>query len=256
VSSGVGVLLDPAARRDGLLVAFCDRRGGVGSWPYDSLNLGARVGDDGAAVTENRRRAARACGFDVGALRLSRQVHGAKVIEVSPLFSPHQVAVGATTCTENSGSPVVVGEADGLLARHSGPVLGILTADCAAVVVAGRSGVALLHAGWRGLAAGVVAAGVAEVGGAHKAWVGPAIKACCYEVGAEVVDAFGRAGLPVADASHVDIPNAAAAALVASGVSEVACAEVCTACSPDYFSHRRDGVTGRQGAFAALLEPN
>jgi copper oxidase (laccase) domain-containing protein len=83
-------------------------------------------------------------------------------------------------------------------------------------------------------------------------WVGPSIRSCCYEVGPEVIDAFTAAGLPVADAGHVDIPEAAAAALRACGARDVAVSEVCTGCDPRWFSHRRDGTTGRNGAFAAL----
>lgn len=234
-AGGVGLLTDPGARSAGLLVAFTDRRGGVGSPPYDTLNLGGRVGDSDADVATNRQRAAAAAGFDPDRLALARQVHEAHVIEVE---------------ADDAG---VLGEGDGLLTRRAGPVLSILTADCAPVVVAGDSGIAVLHAGWRGLVAGVVEEGVRALGDVHSAWVGPCIHACCYEVGPEVVAAFKERDLPVADERHVDPAVAALVLLERAGVENVAVAEECTHHNTEYFSYRRDGVTGRQGAFAAIL---
>lgn len=232
---GVTTLTDPPARASGFLVAFTDRRGGVSAAPYDTLNLAARVGDDRADVEENRRRAADAVGFDPGHLVLARQVHGADVIEVA------------------EGDAGVVGEADGLIARGPGAVLSILTADCAPVVVAADEGIAVLHGGWRGLVAGVIDKGIAALGGALCAWVGPCIHACCYEVGPEVVAAFEAHDLPIADADHVDPAAAARVLLERAGVRSVVVSDECTHCNRDYFSYRRDGVTGRQGAFAALV---
>jgi polyphenol oxidase len=234
--SGVRLLVDPSAGQTGVMVAFTDRVGGVSGAPYDSLNLALRVGDDRDAVLENRGRAAAAAHFDTDALALARQVHGADVIEVAP------------------GSSGVVGEADGLIARAPGVVIGILTADCAPVLLHGDEGVAVLHAGWRGLVAGVVEEGIRALGGARRAWGGPAIRACCYEVGPEVVDAFEARGLPVSRRDRVEPATAAAAALRSAGVSSITVSEVCTSCDERYYSYRRDGVTGRQGAFIALLE--
>lgn len=132
-------------------------------------------------------------------------------------------------------------------------MLGILSADCAAVAIAGDRGLALVHAGWRGLAGGVIAKGVAAAGRVWGAWVGPAIRSCCYEVGTEVVEAFTSARLPVADRAHVDVSAAAVAALRDAKVDNLAAVEECTCCTGSYFSYRRDGTTGRQGAFAARL---
>ncbi len=235
VKAGVGILSDEGARARGLLVAFTNRTGGVSAGPYDSLNLAARGGDDPDVVEQNRARAARAVGFDAPQLALCRQVHGTDVKELTK---------------DETG---VVGEADALVVREPGPVAGILTADCAAVVVWGEGGAAVLHGGWRGLAAGVIEIGAQAVV-AHTAYIGPCIRACCYEVGPEVVDAFRTAGLPVADERHVDPGAAAEAALRRAGVTNIADSAVCTGCGPSYFSYRRDGVTGRQGAFVALLE--
>jgi YfiH family protein len=233
--AGIRVLTDPGAAALGVLVAWSDRIGGVSAPPFDTLNLAATLGDDPAAVARNRALVADAVGFEPRALALSRQVHGAHVAEVG---------------ADDGG---VVGEADGLVTRGPGPVLGILSADCAAVAIAGERGVALVHAGWRGLAAGVVERGVASVAPARAAWVGPCIRSCCYEVGPDVVAAFAARGLPVGR-GRVDVSEAACRALARAGVAAVAATPECTGCSPRYFSHRREGRTGRQGAFACLLE--
>jgi YfiH family protein len=230
---GITMEVDEAARRAGVLVAFTGRSGGVSEAPYDSLNLALTVGDQTSAVQENRRRAAAALGFQPWALALTVQVHGVDVIRV------------------RRGRAGLMGTADGLVTQSRRPVLGLMTADCAPVVMLGRR-LAVAHAGWRGLAGGVVAAAAAEAGAVRTAWVGPSIRSCCYEVGPEVADAFTAAGLPMADATHVDIPEAAAAALRAAGVTSIAVSQVCTGCDPRWFSHRRDGTTGRNGAFAAL----
>ena len=235
MKAGIGILSDEGARAHGLLVAFTNRTGGVSAAPYDSLNLAARGGDDPEVVEQNRVRAAEAVGFDGALLALCRQVHGTDVKEIT------------------KGEAGVVGEADALVVREPGPVAGILTADCAPVVVWGEGGAAVLHGGWRGLAAGVIERGVGAVA-ARTAYIGPCIRACCYEVGPEVVDAFRAGGLPVADEHHVDPGAAAEAALRRAGVTRIADSAVCTGCEPSYFSYRRDGVTGRQGAFVGLLE--
>ena len=232
---GVRIWHDPAALEAGVRVAFSERHGGVSRSPFDSLNLGARGGDDLEAVGENRRRVARAVGFDVRRLALTRQVHGVELMRAA------------------ANDDGVLGEADGLVTEHSGCVLGILSADCAAVAIAGAKGVALVHAGWRGLAGGIVERGVQAVRPVWAAWVGPAIGACCYEVGPEVVAAWKRSGLPVADPAHVDPRRAAVAALRAAGVDPIAAIGGCTACGKDFFSYRRDGVTGRHGAFISSL---
>ena len=230
---GIAMEVDEAAGRAGVLVAFTGRGGGVSEPPYDTLNLALTVGDRQRAVEENRRRVAAALGFETWALALTVQVHGADVVRV------------------RRGQAGIVGTADALVTQSRRPVLGLLTADCAPVVLLGRR-LAVAHAGWRGLAAGAIAEAAAAAGPVTAAWVGPSIRSCCYEVGPEVVDAFGAARLPVADDSHVDIPEAAAAAVRACGVTSVAVSEVCTGCDPAWFSHRRDRTTGRNGAFAAL----
>ena len=225
---------DAAARSEGLVIAFTDRRGGESPAPFDSLNLALTVGDEPARVERNRRRAAEA--FSLPSLMaLARQVHGAELIEVP------------------GGCSGVVGEADVLATSARGQVISILTADCTPVVVQGTRGVAIAHAGWRGLVAGAIERAVEWVGEPRGAWVGPCIRACSYEVGPDVIDAFSSRDLPIADGSHVDPRDASLHVLARCGIDNAAYTDVCTFCDANFFSYRRDGVTGRQGAFAALL---
>ena len=127
----------------------------------------------------------------------------------------------------------------------------VQVADCLPVAVAGDGGVAMLHCGWRGLAAGIVERGSAEVG-ARAAAIGPGIGPCCYEVGEEVLDAFGGLGDGIATGRMLDLPEVARRLLAAAGVESVESADLCTSCNPElFFSHRRDaGRTGRQGGLA------
>lgn len=236
VVRGVRIQGDPGADAHGVMVAFTDREGGVSPAPYDSLNLAARVGDDPELVARNRARVAAAVGFDPAKLRLARQVHGADLLDVA------------------TADETVAGEADVLATSEPGVVIAILTADCTPVIVAGTDRVAIAHAGWRGLVAGAVETAVEAAGEVRAAWVGPSIHACCYEVGPEVIDAFRSEGLPVAGSDRVDPGRAAAFALHRAGVRHVAASTDCTSCDRRYFSYRRDGTTGRQGAFVALLE--
>ena len=222
------------ASGDRVKVAFTDRDGGVSDPPYHSLNLGLLVGDEEGCVWENRIRVAKAAGFDADDLALGRQVHGADVVRVD--------------------GPGMVGEADVLVTDAPGTPIAILTADCAPVILEGAARIGVVHAGWRGVVGGAVEAGLEAVGSVERAWVGPSIHACCYEVGPEVIDAFRAKDLPVADGSRVDPGRAAAVLLRRAGVPDVVVSDICTHCDDRYFSYRRDGTTGRQGAFAWLTE--
>jgi YfiH family protein len=233
--SGLSWLVDERAAAVGVAVSFHDRRGGRSRPPFDTLNLALSTGDDRDDVAANRGAVARAAGWSVESLALAKQIHAADVIEVS------------------AGSPAPVGHADILATNVPGVVLGILSADCVPVALRGRRGVAMVHAGWRGLVAGAIEAGIAAIGPVDAAWVGPSIHACCYEVSDDVIDAFRGAGLPVAGERRVDPGRAASFALRRAGVDDIAATEECTSCDPRYFSYRRDGVTGRQGSFVSLL---
>ena len=233
--SRAGAVAVLTARGPVAALAFSDREGGVSAAPFDSLNLAITVGDERDRVVENRRRVAAAASFDAEALVLARQVHADGVIEA------------------RAGDRGVLGEADILVTSEPGTTLGILTADCAPVILAGDGRVAVVHAGWRGVVAGAVERGLDAVGRVTHAWVGPSIHACCYEVGPEVTEAFRARGLPVAGPTHVDPARAAEKILADAGVPEIEVSARCTSCDRRYFSYRRDGLTGRQGGFVTLL---
>jgi len=223
---------------EGYEVAFTTRVGGVSEGPYASLNLGRKSGDDVERVDENRRIVCAAIGADLEKLALNYQVHSARVLRARPASRGEH--------------------ADGLWTDEPGlPVLA-MSADCLPIVLARvdaeQRAVSVLHAGWKGLLAGIVDAGVAALGdGALAAAIGPAIGPCCYEVGEEVAEPFReRFGGDVVRERHLDLWTSAERALRATGVERVDRFDRCTACEPEtFFSHRRDaGRTGRQGVIA------
>src|SRR5512133_1327249 len=252
----------------GVVAAFTGRAGGSSEAPYATLNLGLRVGDDLRRVLANRRRVATVLGLAGRPWALARQVHGATVLRVGTggqeAGPPAGVGLGQGP---PEGKPPV-GEADGLVTTDPGVVLAVLTADCAPVLLADPAAgvVAAVHAGWRGLAAGVVEAGVAAMAelGADPAGcvglVGPAVGGCCYEVGPQVRDAVG-ARLPAALATTrdgrpaLDPAAGAAQALRRAEVGQVRVAGECTFDLEErFFSHRRDhGRSGRQAGLIALV---
>jgi polyphenol oxidase len=215
----------------GARVRFTGREGGVSAAPYDSLNLGRWTDDDPEAVAENRRRAA----GDGRPLAFARQVHGTRVITVD----------GAT-------DEAAIEEADGVATTSRDVCALVLTADCLPVALATTNAIAMLHAGWRGLADGVLEAGVEALraldpdGEIHAA-IGPAAGVCCYEVGDEVAARFPDE--PRRADRHIDLKGIAARRLAAAGVAQVQDVARCTMCEPGvFFSHRASGpVTGRQG---------
>ena len=232
------LLSDRRAPRDlGVRIAFTKRPGGIGAAPYDTLNLSPFVGDDPASVAENQRRVATALG--VPGLKLVKQVHRADVLDTS-LKDPVELG------------PCILGEGDALVAGRSETAgLMVMSADCVPILLAGPEHVAAVHAGWRGLVAGVMERAVESVGEVSAAWVGPSIKGCCYEVGSEVTGAFERAGLPVIANDRVDPGAAAVSILRRAGISDVSVSTDCTSCDRSFFSHRRDGRCGRQAAVIA-----
>jgi polyphenol oxidase len=200
---------------------FTTRRGGVSEGPYASLNLGLWTDDDAGRVRDNRERLRMA----VGAERLAqgRQVHGTRVV------------------VDAEG----IEEADGQVTTAPGVAAMVLVADCLPVALAGPERVAMLHAGWRGLAGGVLEAGV-EATGAVWAAIGPGIGPCCYEVGDDLRAVFGTSE------PTLDLKAIARARLEAAGVRDIHDCGLCTSCDAErFFSHRRDrGVTGRQAGLA------
>jgi polyphenol oxidase len=240
----------------GARAAFSTRTGGVSDPPFDSLNLGVLTDDSTAAVVANRGRLAAALGLDPARMPIGLQVHGGDLAfhagpqEPSPFADP--------------GGEIP--RVDGHVVAEPGLAPLVFVADCLPVALAGPGGVAMLHCGWRGLAAGILAAG-AEAVGATDAAIGPGIGPCCYEVGPEVLGSLAHAAAaadgPIsADIDgksarrRLDLPEVARGLLRDAGVGRIESAGVCTSCEAElFFSHRRDaGRTGRQ-AGVAWIEP-
>ena len=231
------------AKMHGAHAAFTTRLGGVSEPPFDSLNLGVLTDDDEGAVRENRRRLAAALGIDPSQVPIGLQVHGGEVIRHERPQSPSPFA--------EPGSPLP--EADGHVVTAPGLTPLVFVADCLPIALLGPRGLALLHCGWRPLAAGIIAKG-SVMTGATEAAIGPGIGPCCYEVGDEVLAAFEGLGEGVADGRMLDLAEVARRLLAAAGVDKVESAGLCTSCESElFFSHRRDaGKTGRQAGLAWL----
>lgn len=200
------------------------------------MNLGDHVGDDPADVRRNRSEVRDALGL--GRIAFMSQVHGTAVGEVAPI---------------GSAPP----ECDALLSTTNGIGVAALAADCVPVAIGGASSVAVIHAGWRGLADGVIESAVSHQrdldAGELEAAIGPSAGACCYEVSAEVAAAVGSRFSD--EDLKLDLRRAAAERLAAMGVLVVSTSPCCTICDPEhrFFSYRSSGpVTGRQGVVAWL----
>jgi hypothetical protein len=200
---------------------FTTRRGGRSEGAFASLNLGLWTDDDSENVIANRELVRERAG--AARLAQGRQVHGTRVV------------------VDAEG----IEEADGQATTALGVAAIVLTADCLPVALAGPGVVGMVHAGWRGLANGVLEAGVAATG-ALAAAIGPGIGPCCYEVGDDVRAVFAT------NERTLDLKAIARERLRAAGVTEVHDCGLCTACDAErFFSHRRDrGVTGRQAGLA------
>jgi YfiH family protein len=235
----------------GARAAFSTRIGGVSQPPFDGLNLGILTDDDPDAVAENRRRLAAALGLDPEQVVFALQVHGTRLLDHSEGSngSRGSFVVSEPTKEPRDGLP----EADGHVVRALGAAPLVFTADCLPVALHGPGGLAMVHAGWRGLAGGIVGA-AAEAVEATAAAIGPGIGPCCYEVGGEVLDAFTGLGDGIAEGRMLDLPQVARRRLAEAGVARIEAAGLCTSCEPElFFSHRRDhGRTGRQAGIAWL----
>jgi hypothetical protein len=225
-------------------VAFSTRIGGVSEGAFSSLNLGIITEDDPARVVVNRTRLCDAVGADPDGATMAWQRHGRTVVRAQPR--------GIVT------PGTVYDHCDGLWSDEPGRAMLLLTADCLPIAIARVNGlrpaVGILHVGWRGLLAGIVAAGVRALGARTLvAAIGPGIGPCCYEVGEEVASPFREAfGEDVCREGKLDLWTSAERALRAAGVEDVDRADLCTFCHAErFFSHRRDeGRTGRQGVIA------
>lgn len=217
------------------------RSGGVSRGPHASLNLGVRCGDDPAAVAENRRRLDAYVGHPVAWLD---QVHGVAV--------------------RTDDDPRA--EADAVVTREPGRVCAVLTADCLPVLLCSERGdaVGAVHAGWRGLVAGVLERAVEAIDappGELLAWLGPAIGPAAFEIGPEVRDAFLAADAGCKDAFvagqgdrwFANLYGLARRRLGAAGVGRVLGGDACTVTDASrFFSYRRDGATGRMATWIVI----
>ena len=219
------------------------RAGGVSAAPFDSLNLGRAAGDDRAAIDENRRRFAASL---AGAMPVwMSQVHGTRVLRLPAAPGPHT--------------------ADAAITTERGCACTVMVADCLPVLFAAPDarGVGAAHAGWRGLAGGVLEAtlaalceSTARAPSELQAWLGPCIGPRQFEVGADVVKAFGGGAEFVARPRPdgalrwlADLPGLARRRLVAAGLTQISGGSGCTVeRASRFFSFRRDGVTGRMAA--------
>lgn len=229
----------------GVRAAFTLRSGGSSAPPWESLNLGMHVGDDPLAVAHNRRRVAQALSLP-DAPRWLSQVHGTAV---------HLAGTG--TAPPMTAPPT----ADAAVTRDPGVVLAIMVADCLPVLLASGDGSVLgaAHAGWRGLASGVIERTVEAMDhdpSQIHAWLGPCIGPRQFEVGDDVRDAFLAAG-DAAGAFEAtpdgrwlcDLPALARGRLARLGMTQVAGGRWCTVADPvRFYSHRRDRQTGRMAA--------
>lgn len=236
----------------GVTALTSTRLGGVSQAPYDSLNLGLHVADDKDSVNDNRRRFQEAWALPREPLWLN-QVHGTDIEVIKEIDQ-------ATTFDT----------ADGAWTNVPGKVIGVLTADCLPVIIADTKGteVAVVHAGWRGLAAGVVGAALEKFspGLQLQAWLGPAIGPEAFEVGEEVRQAFIELSMHNASAFTAtqkkgkflaDLYQLATRELRDSGNIQVYGGEHCTLSETTLFhSYRRDGsASGRMATVAWLADP-
>ena len=246
------VLVDTALEAEGFLAAFTERTGGESGAPYDSLNLSFFVGDDEDVVRANRARVTAALGIDT--FGTAEQVHGARLVKVGEKRSAAGFA----------GPDGRIPGADAMSTTSAGVALAVLTADCVPVVAAsaGQGLLVSAHAGWRGIAGGIVAVIAQQFADprAVRVAIGPSIGIDHYEVGDDVALAVasGTQSGVVSERrdgrTHVDLAGTIRAELRALGIRKVEGTGLCTACEPKrFFSYRVDEVTGRQAAVAVKL---
>ncbi len=245
LGEGGQVLVATGLAELGVLAAFTERTGGVSREPFATLNASLAVGDDPSAVGANRRVVI--AGLDVPAFAIAGLVHGSTITRVGPKragagFDAREEALPAT---------------DALATASPRIPLAVTTADCVPLVYASlrEPTVVVAHAGWRGFAAGIVEAALSvyEVRSSVRVAIGPAIGPCHYEVGSDValaVAAGAQAGAVTETDGAVlrlDLVGTARRILEAADVDRVDDTGLCTACESErFFSHRRDGTTGRQ----------
>lgn len=230
------VYVTPDPEPEGARVWFFTRLGGVSEPPFDSLNISTKVGDEPGAVTKNLARIRDA--MDGRESAWVRQVAGDGIARVT-----------------EAG---LAGEADALVTEEEGFSLVVAIADCVPVALVGNRSVGMVHSGWRGTLAEISAKAVQEMGeeAGVRAYIGPCIRQCCYEVSAELAGRFAeRFGPEVVEGRYLSLPGVIRKNLEEVGIGEVNDLGLCTGCRPDlFFSHRKQGPkTGRNLAGVARL---
>ncbi len=235
----------------GCYLAHSTRRGGVSPAPYDSLNLSHAVGDESAKVNENRARLAETLKLESEHLTFAAQAHGLRLQSVG--LSER----GRGHASRENAFP----ETDALLTCEDDTPLVIMMADCYAVAVMGEGCVAIAHAGWRGTLGNLAGICIREMGRLGNeatelyAYLGPGIRNCCYTVDEGRADAFvERFGedsgvcerTPEGHSLNLELANILNLQRAGIPPERIASHGGCTACDPEYFSYRRDGLTGRQ----------
>lgn len=225
----------PEPTPSGAELWFFTRKGGVSRPPYDTLNISTLVGDEPSAVEENLSRIRTT--MDGRSSAWVRQVAGDAVVRVE--------------------EGRFAGEGDALVTEREGVSLVVAIADCAPVALVGEGVVGMVHSGWRGTLKGISGKAAREMGdpSSLRAYIGPGIRRCCYEVSEEIAECFaGRFGREVMDGRMLSLPGAIEADLREAGVTEMHDLGLCTGCRPDlFYSHRKEGPkTGRNLAAIAL----
>ena len=226
----------PEPAPPGAKLWFFTRKGGISEPPYDALNVSTLVGDEPSAVEENLSRIRTT--MDGRPAAWVRQVAGDGVVLVDEgRFS---------------------GEGDALVSGSEGLPLAVAIADCVPVALVGDGVVAMVHSGWRGTLKGISGKAVKEMGdhpSSVRAYIGPGIRRCCYEVSDEIAAKFaGRFGRDVVDGRMLSLPASIRADLHEAGLTEIHDLGLCTGCRTDlFYSHRKEGPkTGRNLAVIAL----
>ena len=232
-AAGGAVYVSPHPEPEGARVLFFTRVGGVSQPPFDALNVSIKVGDEPVAVAEN--------------ISIIRQALGG----VSSAWVKQVAGDGVARVSEGG----FAGEADALVTSEEDLSLNVAVADCVPVALVGDESVAMVHSGWRGTLAGISGKAAGRMsGGGRRAYIGPCIRGCCYEVSGELAEAFAAEfGEGVVSGRYLSLPGAIRADLDRAGV-EVIDLGICTGCRPDlFFSHRKQKpVTGR--SLAAVVK--
>lgn len=256
---GLRYLTSRELQDQGFRLAFSSRVGGSSRSPYDSLNLSLAVGDDIDCVLNNRRLLSAALEIEPLMFTTAEQIHGAEVVRVNR-NAAGRGAVLASNALEG---------ADALITAETGIPLILFFADCIPIVLIDVSGraVGLAHAGREGtllrLAERLVMAMGREFGSrpeALVAYLGPGIGSCCYQVDKQIASAFSTAfsvGVGTRDGAHyLDLATINKFLLEDSGLlpKRIHLSGMCTCCrGEDFFSYRRDGLTGRQAATLTMI---